>query len=208
MNRDLINKILRLDNFIIEKMTIVDDTTVYIRPLYIELLSLYPGVQRELAKDISYQIKKLFPEVIYTVEASILPLASLVSQELDIPLSIIRKPRNFKHEDEEPKIYIADNLKNKPAILLDDAVWSGYTMHHVFKLFQDSHIPWPKCYFVFDLLNFNEGGKKLAKHEREFLKTCQSWITYRDIVESAYGLGIISEDAYSRTMALFHDDSI
>lgn len=207
MNKELINKILCLDSFIIEKTATVDDVEVYIRPLYVELLSLYPALQRELARDISAQVKSCFPEVevLYTVEASILPIASLVSQELDIPLSIIRKPRNYKHEDEEPKIYLIEELKNKKGLLLDDAVWSGYTMHYVFELFEEYKMPWPHCYFLFDFLDFNSGGKFLTLQERVFLQQCQAWITYREVVESAYHLGLISEKAYLHTVSLFHD---
>lgn len=206
MNKDLLERMLLLDNFVVEKVTGVDDVPVYIRPLYIELLSLNPSMQRELAQDISAQIRKWAPEVLYTVEASILPIASLVSQELDIPLSIIRKPRNFKHESDEPRIYISDELKGRPGVLFDDAAWSGYTMHYVFEFFRELGIPWPQCYFVFDFMDFDEGGNKLTEEERAFLRNRRSWVGYREVVGVAHRLDLISEHAYTHTMSLFNDD--
>lgn len=206
MNNELLNKILNIENFVIEKKTFVDDINVYIRPLYIELISLYPKLQKELAEDISMQIGKFNPEVLYAVEASILPVASLVSQNLDVPLSIIRKPRNYKHEDEEPQIYITKALKSKPSILFDDAIWSGYTMSYVFELFQKYGICMPQFYFLFDFLDFNNGGIYLKAHELSLLNNRQSWVTYRKCVENAYRMGLVSDQAYINTLKLFNKD--
>lgn len=203
MNKELLDKILSLENFIIEKQTLVDNTEIYIRPLYIELISLYPKLQKELAKEISVQISESSPEVIYAVEASILPVASLVSQELNIPLSVIRKPRNYKHENDEPQLYISNELKNKVSVLLDDAIWSGYTMRYIFELFRKQEIRMPQFYFLFDFMDFIKGGTYLDRHELAILGERRSWVTYRECVERAYIMGIISNETYKNTLNLF-----
>ncbi len=203
MSSELLKKIIELDHFIIEKETYVDNTKVYIRPLYIETLSLYPTIIRDIAKEISQQLACFSPRLLFAVESSILPVASIVSQNLDIPLSVIRKPRNFSHEVDEPAYYLSDEMKTLSAVLIDDAIWSGYTMHYVFDLFTREGVQWPNCYYVFDFLNFNDGGRFLETQEMDHLKNRHSWCDYREIVEYAYRRGKITENAYQNTVQLF-----
>ena len=204
MKNNLLNKILSIDGFVEEKAVTVDGETVYIRPLYIEKISLYPDIQAELAGALSEQIKRIRPQVLYAIEASILPLAALVVQNLNIPLSIVRKPRNFKHEDDEPTIFIEENMKSCPSVLLDDAIWSGYTMHHILLQFEMLGIQLPMCYFVFDLSTFCNGSCKLLSEQKDFLRSnSMSWVSYREVVDLMYEKGLISELAYQRTLKLF-----
>lgn len=203
MNNDLLKNILEIEDFIVEQDVIVDNEAVYIKPLYIEKLSLYPELQKKLAKSISKQIRKLSPEVLYVVEASIIPIATLVSQDLGIPMSIIRKKRNYKHEKDEPQIYLNKDLYSKTGVLLDDAIWSGYTMHYVFSLFSELGIELPKCYFIFDFYDFANGAARLSKREKEVLEGRMSWISYEKLIEFAYSNGYISEHAYMETKKRF-----
>ena len=203
MNYDLLKRILCLDGFVLENQVNVDGETVYIRPLYIEWLSLFPEIQMELAVEISKQIQKYNPQVLYAIEASILPLAALVAQELNIPLSIIRKPRNYKHEDDEPTIFIREELSNKPSVLLDDAIWSGYTIHYTLQEFARLDLSIPQCYFVFDFSAFCNGSRYLTQGEKIYIQKSDSWVSYQEIVEIAREIGLISELAYQKTVKLF-----
>lgn len=203
MNHDLLERILCLDEFVVEKQVAVDGETVFIRPLYIEILSLYPEIQVELASVISEQIQRFNPQVLYAIEASVLPLATLVAQKLNIPLSIVRKPRNFKHENDEPTVFIKKELKNQPSVLLDDALWSGYTMHHVLQEFEQQDILIPQCYFVFDFSAFCNGCKFLTPKQHEYLHKRASWVSYQEVINCAYELGLISDFAYHGTLELF-----
>lgn len=204
MRNDLLNEIINIKGFVTEQSAEVDEREVFIRPLYIELLSLYPSIQKELADEISEQIAKYKPQVLYAIEASILPIASLVANNLNIPLSIIRKPRNFKHEKEEPDLFIKDDLKNCPSVLLDDAIWSGYTINYVFQKLKKYGIQPPSCYFIFDFLDFNGGGRYLTEQDLFYLQKRTYWITYKEVLEISYTNGIVSNEAYQKTMLLFN----
>lgn len=203
MSNELLNKIINLDGFIVEDLAIVDKTKVYIRPLYVELLSLHPAILRELADEISEQIIKNKPQILYAIEAAILPIASLVSNNLNIPMSIIRKPRNYKHENEEPKLFIKKGMQNNPSVLLDDAIWSGYTINHTFRILKQYGIQPPFCYFIFDFMDFNGGGRFLSEQDLLYLQKKESWAKYNQVVEVAHINRKISDATYQKTMLLF-----
>ncbi len=203
-NKLLLNKILSINGFVEETVVTVDGETVYIRPLYIEKISLYPDIQAELAGVLSEQIKKFDPQVLYAIEASILPLATLIAQNLNIPLSIVRKPRNFKHENNEPNIFIEEEMKCRPSVLLDDAIWSGYTMRYILEQFEALSIQLPKCYFIFDFSTFCNGCCKLLPEQKTFLQANSvSWVSYREVIDLIYERGLISEFSYRETLKLF-----
>ena len=203
MNIDLLKRIVNIDGFVCEKTTEVDGMKVYIRPLYVELLALYPKIQKELADEISEQIIKRNPEVLYTVEASVLPIATLVANNLCIPMSIIRKSCNFKHEVDEPSIFLDSELIEAPAVLLDDAIWSGRTIHNVFRRLEWCGVKQVSCYFIFDFLNFNGGGRYLDKNDLLYLQRRECWTTYREALEMARHCSVISDMAYSKTIERF-----
>lgn len=203
MINDLLKDILEIEDFIVEQDVIVDNQAVCIRPLYIEKISLYPELQKKMGKAISNQIKKYSPEVLYVVEASIIPIATLVSQELGIPMSIIRKEDNYRHEEEEPPIFLNKDMYSKTGVLLDDAIWTGRTMHYVFGLFEKLGIELPQCYFIFDFYAFANGADKLLNEEKAILENRASWITYEELIEFAYSNGYISEHAYIETNKRF-----
>lgn len=203
MRVELLKKIICLENFIIENKIKIDGEGMYIRPLYLELLALSPDIQMELAAEISKQIKKYHPQVLYAIESAILPLATLIAEKLNIPLSIVRKPRNYKHEDAEPTIFIREELKSLPSVLIDDAIWSGYTMHHIFKEFVRQNIKLPFCYFVFNFLDFCKGGAYLTEVQQKFLQNSDYWVNYREIVIIAHDFGLVSDLAYENTIQMF-----
>ena len=204
---NLVRDIISIENFIIEKKTEVDGETVYIRPIYLELIYLYPDITNRLAGEIAEQIALLKPELLYAIEASILPLAMLVSHFLGIPLSIIRKPRNFAHEADEPELFINDILSMKRSILLDDAIWSGFTMNHVFQLFKRRNLDYPQCYFIFDFFDFNNGGVKLDMEFSPLLQNRVSWMTYDRLLKHALHHEKITREAYDNTVKLFRNIS-
>lgn len=203
MKNNLLHKIINLDGFIIERSTQVDKKEVFIRPLYIELLSLYPLIQKSLADEISNDILKYKPKVLYAIEASVLPIAALVSDNLKIPMSIIRKPRNYKHENEEPELFIIDELRKCSSVLLDDAIWSGYTINYTFQILKKYGIQIPQCYFIFDFLDFNDGGCFLNENDLLYLKNRRYWTTYKNIIDISCDSGVISNETYRSTMQLF-----
>ena len=203
MNYELLKKLICLDGFICEKQVNVDGEPVYIRPLYIEWLALFPNLQAELAIEIGKQLQKYEPKVLYAVEASILPLATLIAQYLKLPLSIVRKPRNYKHEEDEPTVFVEEGMKKLPAVLLDDAIWSGFTMNHILQEFEKLEIKPPHCYFIFDFSDFNQGKQYLTPQQKTFLQESESWVSYRTVVELAYQNGLISDTAYLKTRELF-----
>lgn len=204
MKHNLLDKILSIPGFVEETMVAVDGEPVYIRPLYIEKVCLYPDIQMELADVISGQIKRFEPQMLYAIEASVLPLAALVAKNLNIPLSIVRKPRNFRHEEKEPDIFIEKDMEALPSVLLDDAIWSGYTMFHVLERFGELGIRPPVCYFVFDFSTFCNGSRELLPEQRDFLRaSSESWVSYREIVDLMYDKKLISQAAWQGTLKLF-----
>ena len=205
MNNRILDEILSIENFILEQDTGIDDMDVYIRPLYIELIALYPSLQKELAQELSEEIKQFSPELLFTIEAATLPIATLIANNLEIPLSIIRKPYNHKHEKDEPLLFFDNRFKDASAVLLDDAIWSGYTINYAFDLLEKHNIPLPQCYFIFDFLSFNKGGCHLNERYLAHLKDRTYWLSYRDIVERAYLNKLITNKTYKKTILLFNE---
>lgn len=205
MKNKVLDEILKIEHFIIEQDTDVDNINVYIRPLYVELIALYPILQRKLVYELSREIELLKPEVLFTIESSILPIASLITDILEIPLSIIRKPYNYKHEKDEPQFFFNNSFRDAPAVLLDDAIWSGYSINYAFDLLLENNISLPRCYFIFDFLDFNRGGCRLNSKYYAHLKNRSYWMSYKDIIERAYFNELISTRTYEKTMLLFND---
>lgn len=204
MNNRLLKEIIHMDGFIEEETVVVDENLeVLIRPLYIELIYLYPDLMCRLVEDIANSFNKKNVEVIYAIEAAILPLASQIASRLNCPLAIIRKPRNFHHEEKEPCVFIKDDLKGKRSILIDDAIWSGYTMHSILDLLDQEGIEINYYYFIIDFMDFS-GGQYLSESDYQKIKDYQYWIQYQKIVEAAFKEGIITDITYKKTMKLFH----
>lgn len=205
MNEKLLNRIINIDGFIIAQDINIDNVAACIRPLYIELLSLYPEIQVELANEICLALEKKKPQIIYAIEASILPIATLVAQTLEIPLSIVRKPYNYQHEKDEPTIFINDNLKRKHGVLLDDAFWTSRTVNHALKTLTKNYIPLPEYFFVFDFLDYSGGGCSLDANYNAIISRRSYWATYEQVVESSYATGKISVECYNKALVLFEN---
>ena len=203
MNNILLRSIVKYDGFIIPEEALVDETLrVFIRPLYIEKLYLDCDLINELADNIADSLFDNNYEIIYAIEASVLPLAALVAERLRCSLSIIRKPRNFHHEEKEPNIFYSKDCNTKKSLLLDDAIWSGYTINNVLSLTDKLGIMINDFYFVFDMLDFR-GGFKLRDCYRERLKKRKYWVHYKEIINMAYSENLISKEAYINSLKLF-----
>ena len=206
---DNLRRILEIPSFLIEKEILVDEKQVYIRPLYIELIYLYPDILNDLVEEIAKELQVLQPSVLFAIEASVLPLASLIAKWLQIPLSIVRKPRNFCHEIDEPNLFLTSvkeynaKLLERP-VLIDDALWSGFTIDGVFDLFEKMEIPFPQLYFLFDFYEFNSGGAKLNKKYKQFVENRICWHTYQDILDLAFQLDLITKKAYQESIKLMN----
>lgn len=206
---DNLKRVLNIPSFLIEKETLVDEKKIYIRPLYIELIYLYPDILNDLVEEIAEELQKFQPSVLFAIEASVLPLATLIAKRLRIPLSIIRKPRNFRHEIDEPNLFLP-NVKAyktkllKRSILIDDALWSGFTIKNVFDLLEKMDIPFPKLYFLFDFYEFNSGGNKLSEKYKQIVEKRIYWHTYQEILDLAFQLNLITEKSYQGSIKLMN----
>lgn len=199
--------VLRIPNFIIEKTTLIDGTENYIRPLYIELLYLYPELLNNVANDIVKKMETSEPSLLYAIEASILPLAGLIASKLNIPLSVIRKPYNYKHEEEKPLLFLPDyscmkNIRLENAILIDDAIWSGYTIDNTLSLLEKMNIPVPNLFFLFDFYNYNYGGSRVQDKYKTLIDKRMVWYSYGEILDIAYKNNLISSDTYKKSKSL------
>lgn len=206
---DNLRRILEIPSLLIEKETLVDGKKVCIRPMYIELIYLYPNILNDLADEIVEDLQEFQPSVLFAIEASVLPLATLVAERVGVPLSIVRKPRNFKHETDEPNLFLptvkeyAAKLLERP-ILIDDALWSGFTIDGVFDMFEKMNVPFPKLYFLFDFYDFNSGGIKLRKDYKKLVEDRICWHSYQDVLDLAFQLALISEKAYQESIKLMN----
>jgi adenine/guanine phosphoribosyltransferase-like PRPP-binding protein len=201
-----LKEILNIPDFIVEEKVCVDGKYVYVRPLYIEYIYLHPDILNKLADEVSKEISLLSPQIIFTIEASVLPLASLIAAKLGLPLAIIRKTGNYKHEEKEPVIFY-DNyikVKNMTSVLLDDALYTGATINNIFCLFDEMKIKLPQCYFLFDLYNYLEGGTKIDAKYLKVINSRISWINYENILKTCFQEGLISYKTYKDSMELFH----
>lgn len=205
MNNTLLHKICSIEDFIIEQAVIVDNAPVVIRPLYVERISLFPDIFDELAQEISISLSSYSPEVIYTIEASILPLAAVVANKMKIPLSVIRKQNLYEREINEPKYFINSRLKSVPAVLFDDALYSGNTLNHALTLLKCNGISLPQCYFLFDFYEFANGGSRLCKDYISLVQSRACWVSYKELLLFLYDNNSISDIAFQKSMALFRD---
>ena len=157
-----------------------------------------------LADSIAEELAEKGYEIIYAIEASVLPLAALVAERLNCALSIIRKPRNFHHEEKEPDIFYNKSCVRKKSLLFDDAIWSGYTINRVLSLTDKLGILIDDFYFVFDLLDFR-GGFELSNYNKLRIKNRMYWVCYKDVIEFAYTERLISKRAYDESIKLFSE---
>jgi len=203
MNYQLLADILHIDDFIIEEEAVVDEAiTTPLRPLYIEKIYLYPDLIERLANDIVLDLEGKEFDIIYTIEASVLPLAALIAVHMGVPLTIIRKTSNFKHEGKEPEIFLRSDYSNKKGLLFDDAVWSGKTLNMACDIIARQNIKIQESYFVFDFLDF-KGGKELKREAETLLKKHSCWIKYQELLEICRKEELLSEAGYAGIMKLF-----
>lgn len=206
---DILKRILEIPSFLIEKETLVDGKKVYIRPMYIEQIYLYPDILMDLVSEIAKEIEKFQPSILFAIEASVLPLAALIAEKINVPLSIVRKPRNFHHEADEPGLFLPNmkeyesKLLERP-LLIDDALWSGFTINNVLNLFSKMNIPFPKMYFLFDFYEFNFGGSELEEKYKEIIEERYCWHSYQEILELAFQTNLITKKAYQESIKLLH----
>lgn len=200
----LIEEILNINEFVIEQKCLCDDVALYIRPLYIEKIYLLPNILNLLSEIICSEFTKMNISQIFAIESAILPCAAVVAYKLNIPLCVIRKPNNYRHEEFEPQIFISDNYSAEHAVIFDDALWTGRTLNYSLSLFEYLKIEIPhNFYFIFDFRNFMREKDCASEKYKEYIKNRKTLINYRILVDKAFEMKKIKLETYIETIKLF-----
>ncbi len=200
----LIEEILNIKEFVIEQKCLCDNVVLYIRPLYIEKIYLLPNILNLLSEIVCSEFMKMNIKHIFAIESAILPCAAVVANKLGIPLCIIRKQNNYKHEKFEPQIFVPDNYIPEHAIVFDDALWTGKTLNYSLGLFEYLKIEIPhNFYFIFDFRNFMCEKDCASEKCKEYIKNRKVLINYRILVDKAFEMKKINLETYIETIKLF-----
>lgn len=200
----LIEEIINLKDFVIEQKCLCDDTVLYIRPLYIEKLYLLPYILNKLSEIICTKFTEMNIKHIFAIESAILPCAAVIANKLKIPLCVIRKADNYRHEKLEPQVFIPDNYSAEHAVIFDDALWTGKTLNYAFGLFEylKAEIP-HNLYFIFDFRNFIQEKDCANEKCKERIQNRKALINYRILIDKAFEMKKISLETYMATINLF-----
>lgn len=171
--------------------------------LCIEYLYLHAGLLQETAKIIGQEIRKYNPSAIAAIESSILPLATLIAEELFMPLCIVRKPTHKVHEAREPLVFVNKSTRNCNVLLIDDAIWSGKTINHALNLLGGESMMPSRLFFIFDFVGMKGGGKFISKKFDRLLGSRISLVRYREFLDAAKKKGKLSEEGYQKSIKLF-----
>lgn len=203
-NKQILDEILSINDFIIEQKCFCDNIKLYIRPLYIEKINMFPAILDKISDAICDTFIKKGIRFIFALESAVLPCASLIANKLSLPLCVIRKQNSLKHEELEPDIFIPDDYCDKYAIIIDDALWTGKSINYCYSLFEKLNKK-PPCYsyFIFDFRNFIKGEECIDKKFKSYYNNSQHFIDYKTIIKKAYQMNIISSEAYMETIKLF-----
>lgn len=201
---ELIEEILNIKDFIIEQKCLCDDVDLYIRPLYIEKIYLSPNILNQLCKIVCNEFMKMNIKQIFAIESAILPCAAIIANKLNIPLCIIRKSNNYRHEKLEPQIFVPDNYLAEYAVIFDDALWTGKTLNYSLELFEYLKIEIPhNLYFIFDFRNFMKAKDCANEICKEHIKNRKALINYRILVNKAFEMKKINLKTYVETIKMF-----
>lgn len=200
----LMEEILNIKEFVIEQKCSCDDVDIYIRPLYIEKIYLLPSILNRLSEIVCSEFMKMNIKQIFAIESAILPCAAVVANKLGIPLCIIRKPNNYRHEKFEPLIFVPNNYLPEYAVVFDDALWTGKTLNYSLGLFEYLKIEIPhNFYFIFDFRNFMQEKDCANEKCKEYIKNRKVLINYRTLVDKAFKMKKINLETYTETMKSF-----
>jgi len=200
----LIEEILNIKEFVIEQKCLCDDVALYIRPLYIEKIYLLPNILNLLSEIVCSEFVKMNIKQIFAIESAILPCAAVVANKMGIPLCIIRKSNNYRHEKFEPQIFVPDNYLAEHAVIFDDALWTGKTLNYSLSLFEYFKIEIPhNLYFIFDFRNFMQEKDCANEKCKEHIKNRKALINYRILVDKAFEMKRINLETYIETIKLF-----
>ena len=166
MNNTLLNQSLKQAQ-IIKK----GSYSYLIHPLLDGIPEISPQLFHEVTTLMKEQITSFLPfDKIVTIEAMGIPLASLLSAELNIPLTIVRK-RKYDLADEHivqqqtgyasSKLYINGLKKDDHVIIVDDVISTGQTLQAVIKKLCELEITVKGVFLIVDK------GKMAYKIEKE-----------------------------------------
>jgi len=207
----LANALLSAEGFLVEEDTIIDGIYYPCKPLYIEFLNLYPNLLYNISMEIASFFKKNKPNMIFAMESAILPLATLVTHELNIPLIIVRKPNYSGHEGNEPKVYLPDRMikdVGNQSVFFDDAIWSGRSIMGFINILKMSGVSEENIQnivpvFIIDFMRFPGGNKVICETYKEYVSQRICFLTYSELIKYAYDKGVISLNAYEKSLDLF-----
>ena len=131
-----------------------------IHPLCDGFPEVSPILLQEVVCNLKKMIKPYLPfDKIITVEAMGIPLATLLSKELNIPFTIIRK-RSYKFEDEisiqqetgysKNTLFINGLKQHESAIIVDDILSTGGTIQAILIALQNIPVRIKSCFVVID----------------------------------------------------------
>lgn len=200
----LIEEILNIKGFVIEQKCLCDNVALHIRPLYIEKIYLLPNILNLLSEIVCSEFMNMNIKQIFAIESAILPCAAVVANKLGIPLCIIRKPNNYRHEEFEPQMFVPDNYLAEYAVIFDDALWTGKTLNYSLGLFEYLKIEIPhNFYFIFDFRNFMLEKDCANEKCKEYIKNRKALINYRTLVDKAFEMKKINLGTYIETIKSF-----
>lgn len=200
----LIENIINIKDFIIEQKCSCDGADLYIRPLYIEKIYIFPNILEQLADIICSEFIKMNIEQIFAIESAVLPCAAVIANKLNVPLCVIRKSNNYRHEKFEPEIFMTNNYLSEHAVILDDALWTGKTLNDSLKLFENLKIEIPhNFYYIFDFENFMQSKEFINQKCKYYIKNKKCFVNYRELVDKAFEMKKINMKTYIETLNLF-----
>lgn len=203
--KTLIKLLISANGFLEERETKIDEMIFPCSPFYIEYIYLYPKLLEKISNIVSKEISFFNPKIIFAIESAILPLATKVSDILQLPLSIIRKPFYKGHEKEEPQIYINNDMnlyEKEKCIIFDDSIFSGKQICHAIKLLKDKNFNNLQLFFLIDVLDFIGEKIQVDKQYEEIINNRTCLIKYTNLIEFAYKIGHISKEAWMKTLLL------
>lgn len=143
-----------------------------VHPITDGIPTVKPKLLREIVSEMKKHIKKFLPiDKIITIESMGLPLASVLSLELNIPFTIIRK-RSYNFSDEieidqktgysESKLFINGLEPKDKIVIVDDIISTGRTIKSVISALKKNKIEIRGIIVVIDK------GKAVKNIEKKF----------------------------------------
>lgn len=194
---------LEVKDIISDKKTYIDGHLLPHSSIKIEYLYLYPKLFSLIAKLLYSKIAKFGDfDIIYGMESAILPLCSKISSIAKKPLYILRKPKHLKIDSYNYLPLYLKKYGQSKSILIDDSIFTGFTINYALEKFNEREIPYPKLFFIFDFLETIYGGSKLDNNFTEIVKNRFCVIKYEDLLKMCYNKGLIKKSTLNEAMKL------